>query len=578
MNTKTNIANDPLSSSWVSRLRAELRTYALSHLPKPMVPAHFVVLPDLPELPNGKVDRANLPALQEQEQDTALHVAPRSDLESQIAAIWEEVLGIKNVCVETSFFHVGGDSLTMLQVASRIAEAVGVRLDLARALEQPTVANFARMIGAASAGGSGLALGSQAGIALPQQNVRGIRAEEMLAEATLPDDVTPDPDALPAARGSFRTILVTSGTGYTGAFVLRQLLDRSTATLCVLARAGDSVAAAARVLANLETYGLRQLGDGDRIEGIAGDLSKPYLGLAREVYGDLASRVELIIHNAAEAKWTQPFSKLKPVNILGSLEVLRLACRTRIKPVHYFCSIAVYPGRRGEFVEREAQVEELENVVGGYRQTKWVTDRLMHQARERGVPTYVYRTGTITGSSQSGACTTRTFFNDMIKSSIQLGAAMNYDLQLELVPVDYCAAAVTHIALHPDVAPATFNLTGTRSVSMNEVIDLMVQYGYQLERLEYAQWHERLMAAIDRGEDNQLARYLVLLGKDRPAEEIGYPGSKPVFENANLRRALEGSGLACPDVTFELFRTYLDYFISIGFIPSPSQCHQGAVQ
>lgn len=581
------IANDPLSSAWVSRLRAEVRTFALSHLPKPMVPTHFVVLPDLPELPNGKVDRANLPALHKTADVSADHVAPRSELERQVAKIWEDVLGIKGVGAETSFFSVGGDSLTMLQVASRIAEVCQARLDLASALENPTVAHFARLVGAArtsaaaraaeapaaslSAAPMPLVLVPAAGQGASGAPVRGISTEEMLAEAQLPDDVVPDQGAWPASQGNFRTILVTSGTGYTGAFVLRELLDRSTATLCVLARAEDSVVAAARVLANLEAYGLRQLGDADRIEGVAGDLSKPYLGMAREVYQDLAERVEMIIHNAAEAKWTQPFAKLKPVNILGSIEVLRLACRSRVKPVHYFCSIAVYPGRRGEAVEREVELEETEQVIGGYRQTKWVTDKLMHQARARGVPTYVYRTGTITGAATTGACTTRTFFNDMIKSAIQLGAAMDYDLQLELVPVDYAAAAVARIALRPGVPPSTFNLTGARSVSMNEVIDLIIACGYPLERLPYAEWHERLMAAIERGEENQMARYMVLLGKDKPAEEIGYPGSKPHFENGNLRRALEGSGLSCPDVTLELFRTYLDYFVSIGFIPAASE-------
>ncbi len=539
------IANDPLSSAWVSRLRAEVRTFALSHLPKPMVPTHFVVLPDLPELPNGKVDRANLPALHKSAEASADHVAPRSELERQVAKIWEDVLGIKGVGAETSFFSVGGDSLTMLQVASRIAEVCQARLDLASALENPTVAHFARLVGAArtsaaaraaeapaaslSAAAIPLVLVPAAGQGASGAPVRGISTEEMLAEAQLPDDVVPDQGAWPASQGNFRTILVTSGTGYTGAFVLRELLDRSTATLCVLARAEDSVVAAARVLANLEAYGLRQLGDADRIEGVAGDLSKPYLGMAREVYQDLAERVEMIIHNAAEAKWTQPFAKLKPVNILGSIEVLRLACRSRVKPVHYFCSIAVYPGRRGEAVEREVELEETEQVIGGYRQTKWVTDKLMHQARARGVPTYVYRTGTITGAATTGACTTRTFFNDMIKSAIQLGAAMDYDLQLELVPVDYAAAAVARIALRPGVPPSTFNLTGARSVSMNEVIDLIIACGYPLERLPYAEWHERLMAAIERGEENQMARYMVLLGKDKPAEEIGYPGSKPHF-------------------------------------------------
>lgn len=84
MSLPPTIANDPLASSWASRLRAELRTYALTHLPPAMVPAHFVVLRALPELPNGKVDRASLPPLSTEVVD---HVAPRTPAETQLAAI-----------------------------------------------------------------------------------------------------------------------------------------------------------------------------------------------------------------------------------------------------------------------------------------------------------------------------------------------------------------------------------------------------------------------------------------------------------------------------------------------------------
>jgi thioester reductase-like protein len=578
MNTKPNIAhiaNDPLSAAWVSRLRADVRMYALSHLPRPMVPTHFVVLPDLPELPNGKVDRANLPALQQQVDAGADHVVARTDVERQIAKIWEDVLGVKNVGVESSFFSVGGDSLSLLQVSSRIAEVCQVRLDVASALEQPTVAHFARLVTAAARDRRETApvreVAPAAPVAPAPPSLRGISAEEMLREAVLPDDIAPEPNAWPAGKAHFRTVLVTQGTGYAGAFLLRELIDRSTATLCVLARAEDSVVAAARVLAGLEEYGLLQLGDAERIEGVAGDLSKPYLGMEREVYQDLAERVELIFHNAADTKLTEPFAKLKPVNILGSIEVLRLACRARIKPVHYFSSIAVYPRRAGESVEREAELMETDDVSGGYRQTEWVADKLMHQARARGVPTYVYRSGVVTGSSKNGVSTTRTFFNNMIKSSIQLGAAMNYDIPLEMVPVDYVSAAVAHIALRSGAPPSTFNLTSARRASMNEVLDMIVAYGYPLDRLAYDEWYERLLAAVERGEENQMARYLTLLGKDRPADEIGYPGSKPTFDNTNLCRALEGSGIKCPDVTLELFRRYLDYFVSIGFLQAPEE-------
>jgi thioester reductase-like protein len=588
MNTKSSIANDPLSSSWAARIRAELRSYALSHLPKAMVPAHFVFLPDLPELPNGKVDRTQLPQL-EPAPATAERVAARSELEEQIARIWQEVLGTKNVGVETSFFEVGGDSLTMLQVSAKIAEAYGVRIDLAKVLAEPTVASFARAVKAMKAtgasgggGGGGLEAGAAGGTGAATEagiaSGRSLSAEELKLEAVLPADVIPDADALPVWSGELHTILATGGTGYTGAFLVRELLDRSTATICVVARAEDSREAALRVLANLEDYGLLQVGDADRIEGVAGDMSRPYLGMSREVYGDLAARVQLIIHNAADSSWTQPFHRLKPVNILGSLEVLRLACRKRIKPVHYVCSIAVYPGLDGESVGVERELPSPAGVVGGYRQTKWATDQLMHRARERGIPTYVYRMGALVGASTTGACSTDTFINDLIKACIQLGAAMDYDLQLELVPVDHCARVVAQVALAPAVQPGTFNVPGARPVSMNEVVDLLIAYGYPLERLPYRAWYERFTQAIERGEENQLARYLALFGQDRPAPEIGYPGARPRFETTERDRALAlaGSDERCPPVTLELFRIYLDYFVAIGFLPPPPAAEASA--
>lgn len=560
MSLPSTVANDPLASSSASRLRSELRTYALTHLPKAMVPAHFVVLRELPELPNGKVDRGSLPPITTEVVD---YVAPRTAAEIQIAGIWQDLLGIARASVETSFFELGGDSLTMLQMSARVGEAYQIRLDLPRLLENPTVAHLARMVSA------------QAEPKLTgADNQRGIKPEDLLTEAVLPDDVVPEPGALPAHAGPYQAILLTGGTGYTGAFLLRELLDRSTARVYVIARAQDDAAATTRVWQNLQDYGLARDGDEQRIDGVAGDMSRPYLGLARNTYLDLAARAEIIFHNAAESSWTVPYARIKPVNVLGSLEVLRLACRARIKPVHFVCSIAVYPGVPGEQQALETELTSPEHVVGGYRQSKWVIDKLMNRARERGLPTYIYRVGAITGAHDTGACSTDTFINDLIKGCVQIGAILDYDLMLELVPVDYCAAVVAHVALASGAAPGVFNVPGARSVSMNEIVDLLVACGYPLRRLPYPDWYRELVAAIDRGEDNQLARYLGLFGKDRPAPEIGCPGHKPVFGTARLRAALEGSELSCPDMDLAIWKRYVDYFVSIGFLPAPIAGHR----
>lgn len=552
------LANDPLTSSWAAGLRSSLRAYARTHLPDAMVPAHFVVLPELPKLPNGKVDRGSLPALTVEESPEAAFVAPRTPVETQLARIWQDLLGLSQVGVETSFFDLGGDSLTVLQMAAQVREAYDVRLDLRRMFEDPTVAQLARMVS------------SQADPTVTGAgNPRGVGTEAMVADAVLPDDIVPEEGALPPSTGPYRSVLLTGGTGYTGAFLLRELLDRSTAAVHVLVRAEGTAQATRRVCANLAEYGLLQDGDEERVTGVPGDTGRPYLGLTKSTYQELAAEVELIIHNAAISSWIVPYTKIKPVNVFGAMEVLRLACRTRVKAVHFVSTIGVYPGHEGQRSWAETRLTEADHVVGGYRQSKWVADSLMLQARDRGVPAHVYRLGAITGSQTTGACSPDTFINHLIKGCVQLGAYLDYDLLLDLVPVDFCAATVVHTALSGGRAEAVFNVPSARSVSMNEIFDLIVAHGYPLRRLAYQDWYRELAAAVERGEENELAVYLPLFGADRPAEEVGYLGSKPDFRTGNLRAALAGSGIACKPIERELFDLYLDYFVSTGFLPAP---------
>ncbi|HVK19973.1 MAG TPA: thioester reductase domain-containing protein [Actinokineospora sp.] len=549
------LGNDPLTAAWTSGFRSALRSYARANLPEAMVPSHFVVMAELPKLPNGKVDRGNLPPLVADTSPDDAYVAPRTQVESQLAAMWQDVLGVSRVGVESDFFDLGGNSLTVMRMAARVRETYDVRLDLRRVLEEPTVARLARMVGATadpSITGAG--------------NPRGLSPERMRLEAVLPDDVRPDPAALPAVTAPYRSILITGGTGYTGAYLVRELLDRSDAEIHVLVRASGQAEALDRVRRNLESYGIWREGDERRLHGVAGDTGRPYLGLDRKLYRALSADIEMIVHNAADSRWTVPYSTAKPVNVLGTVEVLRFACRDRIKPMHYVCSTGAYPGAVGEHTWTESPLPDPEGVVGGYRQSKWVADTLVNTARERGVPASVYRPGALTGAQDTGACATETFINHLIRGWIQLGSAMRYDFLLELVPVDYCAAAVAHIAL-AGREPSIYNLPGARSVTMDEVVDHIIDCGYPLRLLPYSQWREELLAAVERGEDNELAPYLPLLDPDRPAEEIGIAGSKPVFDSTNTTEALRGSGITCGAVDRELMDRYLRYFVEIGYLP-----------
>jgi amino acid adenylation domain-containing protein len=130
---------------------ADLRDHLRRRLADYMVPAHFVILPSLPLNPNGKVDRAALPA-PESAAERPAPVAPRTPLEASLAAIWAEILQVGDVGVDDDFFALGGHSLLAARVIARIHEVLERRLPPRALFEAPTVERLAARLAELPAG------------------------------------------------------------------------------------------------------------------------------------------------------------------------------------------------------------------------------------------------------------------------------------------------------------------------------------------------------------------------------------------------------------------------------------------
>ncbi|WDG77011.1 amino acid adenylation domain-containing protein [Pseudomonas chlororaphis] len=125
--------------------REVLSEHLAQHLPDYMVPAQWVLLEQMPLSPNGKLDRKALPKpdanLQARE-----YVAPHSELEQQIAAIWAEVLEVERVGLNDNFFELGGHSLLATQVVVRLREQLHAEFDVKSIFSTPTLADFSRYV------------------------------------------------------------------------------------------------------------------------------------------------------------------------------------------------------------------------------------------------------------------------------------------------------------------------------------------------------------------------------------------------------------------------------------------------
>ncbi|HEX8592566.1 MAG TPA: non-ribosomal peptide synthetase [Pseudomonas sp.] len=105
-----------------SLLRDALKTYLHSQLPDYMVPAQLILLDSMPLTSNGKLDRRALPA-PDPEHNRQHFIAPHSELEQTLAAIWRDVLNVERVGLLDNFFELGGDSILSIQVVSRARQA-----------------------------------------------------------------------------------------------------------------------------------------------------------------------------------------------------------------------------------------------------------------------------------------------------------------------------------------------------------------------------------------------------------------------------------------------------------------------
>jgi amino acid adenylation domain-containing protein len=124
----------------------QLRGWLRTKLPEVMVPSAFVPLDAMPLTPSGKADRRSLPEPQARLMAPAESSARRTPLQSLVAGVCAEVLGVEDVPTDVSFFDLGGNSLMATQVVTLLQEVLPVELDLRRVFEGPTVARLAAVI------------------------------------------------------------------------------------------------------------------------------------------------------------------------------------------------------------------------------------------------------------------------------------------------------------------------------------------------------------------------------------------------------------------------------------------------
>jgi thioester reductase-like protein len=284
--------------------------------------------------------------------------------------------------------------------------------------------------------------------------------------------------------------------------------------------------------------------------------------------------MDAIYHCGAVVNFLYPYQALKPANVQGTASLLELASRERPKLFHYISTLSVFPPTGSQQVPVLAEDDALSQSSGfrtGYAQSKWVAEKMVAAARERGLQVAIYRLGTVTGHSGAGTWNTTDFVCRTLKSYVQLGSMPSLEGLLDFIPVDFAAKAIAHLSLRRASAGKVFHFANPRPAPAGALHTWLESIGYPLRRISYAEWFEELRRDALRSDRNALFALLPLITGLQQDPNAGGPlhpfSSTRSVDCRNTYEGLAGSGIECPPVEEALVRTYVKYFVESGFLP-----------
>jgi amino acid adenylation domain-containing protein/thioester reductase-like protein len=538
---------------------AELASHLAARVPAYMVPWKVIAMPELPKHAGGKIARGALPV--PRAADAAApgdDARPRTQLEDEVAQTFAMVLG-REVGIHVDFFEAGGTSLMLARAAARLIARFQMTLAVHEFFRVPTIAGVAQVVELYQREGIEAVLTRQ-------------HAEHLEADATLAPEIRAD--GLPLAdHEDPSAVLLTGATGYLGAFMLQQLLERTRATVHCLIRARDATQALARLRDAMITYRIWSDDYLPRIVPVPGDLAKLRLGLDDAAWNELAERVDVIYHSGALVNFVYPYSALRAANVRGTEEVLRLACTHRLKSVHYVSTIDVLLAMHmpRPFIEDDAPLRAQVQVPAGYTGSKWVAEKVVHLAADRGIPVAIYRPGLILGHEDTGATQTNDYLLVAFRGFVPMGILPSYPRIFDTVPVDYVAKAIVHISTQRAAHGKFFHLFNPAPVSLARFCDWLGSYGYRFDIVDFEVARKRALE-VDTSHPLYPLVPLIRDAEANPQESLDpafIDRLQPDIECHNTLAYLAGSGIRCPAMTEELAHRCVRYLVEIGFLPPP---------
>lgn len=452
-----------------------LREHLRRLLPRTSMPRLVVVLPTLPLADSGKVDRATLVDLLETRLGRAAATVAGGSDPDRVLSAFRVALADPGLPADADFLASGGDSLRAVALVAALRTGCGVDVGVQDLLRHSTAAAMGDFVRRQHASG-------------PRPGERAV----MEADAVAPLPAT----RAAAGSGPPRRLLLTGATGFVGGQLAHELLAGTDAEVRCLVRAPDDRTALDRVVVALRGRGLWRAEWAGRLVGVAGALDRPGLGLRPDRWRELADGTDSVLHAGALVNFLYDYGTHRAANVLGTVELLRLAQHGRSAALHHVSTLGVLDREaalRGTPLPEQVDPERVRPPVTGYSRSKWVAERVLARAREAGATITVLRLGEVL-PAPGGSANPRALTHLLLTAFARLRACPERTLPSDYTPVDWAARVAVAALTDPAARGRDLHVLHPRSVSLTEILPMA---GVPLERVPDAEFRRRVAARPD---------------------------------------------------------------------------------
>lgn len=499
-----------------------------------MIPTMLKQIDDIPFGTTGKADRK---ALEQMKADVVvLHtgekVEARNGVEKTILTAWQEVLGNTNISVTDNLFDVGGHSLKIIAILSKLKSEFPT-LSIKDFFELKTVEKLA--IKAMQDSNKGVSEFKQGYVELAEY-------PKMLVDTEF---------------GNVDHVLVTGATGFLGSHIVNKLLKEDRKVIA-LVRGEDAVE---RMQDTLKNY--FSIESHPNLYIIKGDLTEKNFGMEKDKFNYLASGLDAVIHAAADVRHFGNREHFEKINVEGTKNVFDLVESNPAIVFHHISTVGVLDDllREGKWGQLEGTTEMPDglSVDSVYTDTKMMAEKFILDKVKEGKEVFVYRMGNLIGRYTDGMFQKNidaNAFYRMLKLMILGKKAPTVQWKVDFMPIDFASEVVVKSVLAHDKQQRVYHVAHPEPINFSEVIEVLNSLGHTIYLEEQDDYNTYIVSDVVGVEVQNLA--VAQLDGD------GANNSNAIYSSTNTMQVLGMDNI--PVLGEEYIGKLIKHAIEVGFI------------